>query len=59
MTPRLIQLARSTILVISLLSIARTSQGAEAAWRPLHLVAEGKIDPAWVHVGYGGFAVDD
>jgi hypothetical protein len=59
MTPRLIQLARSTILVISLLSIARTSEGAEAAWRPLHLVAEGKIDPAWVHVGYGGFAVDD
>jgi hypothetical protein len=28
-------------------------------WRALPLVKDGKVDPAWVHVGYGGFAVED
>jgi 3-keto-disaccharide hydrolase len=28
-------------------------------WRALPLVSEGKVDPAWVQVGYGGFAVED
>jgi hypothetical protein len=30
-----------------------------AGWRALPLVKDGKVDPAWVHVGYGGFAVED
>jgi quercetin dioxygenase-like cupin family protein len=29
------------------------------AWRALPLVREGKVDPAWVQIGYGGFAVED
>lgn len=33
------------------------SPGAE--WRELPLVSDGKIDPNWVHVGYGGFAVEN
>ena len=28
-------------------------------WRALPLVTDGKVDPAWVQVGYGRFAVDD
>lgn len=31
----------------------------EPAWRPLPLITNGKVDPNWVHVGYGGFSVDD
>ena len=27
-------------------------------WRPLPLIKDGKVDPSWVHVGYGGFVVD-
>jgi hypothetical protein len=32
---------------------------AEPAWRALPLVADGKLDPSWCHVGWGGFAVED
>ena len=32
---------------------------AEAAWRPLPLITAGKVDPNWIHVGWGGFAVDN
>src|SRR5207249_6496210 len=28
-------------------------------WRALPLIKDGKVDPAWVQVGYGGFAVED
>jgi hydrogenase maturation factor len=28
-------------------------------WRALPLIHDGKVDPAWVQIGYGGFAVDD
>jgi hypothetical protein len=28
-------------------------------WRPLPLITDGKVDPAWVQIGYGGFAVED
>jgi hypothetical protein len=28
-------------------------------WRALPLIQEGKVDPAWVQIGYGGFAVED
>jgi len=32
---------------------------SEAGWKTLPLIKDGKVDPAWVHVGYGGFVVDD
>jgi hypothetical protein len=32
---------------------------SEAAWRTLPLITDGKVDPNWVHIGYGGFVVDD
>lgn len=30
-----------------------------STWRSLPLITGGKIDPAWVHIGWGGFAIDD
>jgi hypothetical protein len=32
---------------------------AETAWRSLPLIADGKVEPSWMHVGWGGFTVDD
>ena len=32
---------------------------AEAPWRVLPLIVDGKVSDAWCHVGYGGFVVDD
>jgi hypothetical protein len=32
---------------------------SEPAWRPLPLITGGKVDPNWIHVGWGGFVVDD
>ena len=31
----------------------------EPAWRTLPLITDGKVDAAWLHVGWGGFVVDD
>src|SRR6266567_8810856 len=31
----------------------------EPAWRPLPLIANGKVGENWCHVGWGGFVVDD
>lgn len=28
-------------------------------WRDLPLAANGKVDPAWTHIGYGGWKVED
>ena len=32
---------------------------SEPSWRALPLIADGKVDPSWTHVGWGGFVVDD
>ena len=32
---------------------------SEPAWRPLPLITKGKVDSSWVHLGWGGFVVDD
>lgn len=31
---------------------------AEGTWRALPLIADGKVDPAWFHTGFGTFTVD-
>jgi hydrogenase maturation factor len=28
-------------------------------WRTLPLIQDGKVHPDWVHIGYGGFAIDE
>lgn len=54
------------LLVISIIAVAGifgvldgAEPKAEPAWRLLPLITDGKVDPNWVHVGWGGFAVDD
>jgi hypothetical protein len=32
---------------------------SEAAWRRLPLITNGKVDPGWIHLGWGGFVVDE
>jgi hypothetical protein len=32
---------------------------SEPAWRPLPLIADGKVHPGWVHTGWGGFVVEE
>jgi hypothetical protein len=56
--------AYSTILfataVAGALPILRgAAPGSDPAWRSLPLISDGKADPNWVHVGWGGFVVDD
>src|SRR5438270_4707751 len=52
------------IVVIAMLaSIGPLLRGAESssepAWKPLPLITDGKLDTNWIHVGWGGFIVDD
>lgn len=53
-------------LVIAIAAVAGTFAALrgeepkpEPGWRALPLITDGKVDPNWVHVGWGGFAVDD
>ena len=59
---------RSAVVSIIVLSAAfpcllpvlhGADSAAEPTWRPLPLITDGKVDPNWVHVGWGGFVVDD
>lgn len=42
-------------------SAAKLAQASEASrgWRSLPLVTKGKLDTNWVHIGYGGWTVDE
>lgn len=46
-------------LVSSSSRLSAADTPAAPAWRPLPLISEGKIDPSWIHVGWGGFVVDE
>jgi Domain of Unknown Function (DUF1080) len=58
---------RSSMITATLALILSTGPGLAAGaedppadgWRALPLIKEGKVDPAWVQIGYGGFAVED
>ena len=41
--------------------MSRQPAGDESAgsWRTLPLIKDGQVDPSWVHLGYGGFVVED
>ena len=41
------------------LTAGNEGTAAESGWRSLPLVTGGKVDPSWIHVGWGGFLVDD
>jgi hypothetical protein len=50
-------------LALLLLTIAnldvRAADPPGDGWRALPLIKDGKVDPAWVQIGYGEFVVDD
>jgi hypothetical protein len=58
---------RSGMIMVTLALVLATGPGTVAGgdappadgWRALPLIREGKVDPAWVQIGYGGFAVED
>jgi hypothetical protein len=41
------------------LAVHGAESPSEPAWRPLPLIANGKVAPGWRHVGWGGFVVDN
>src|SRR5689334_17345055 len=52
----------SSVLLLGLMLSAishRRNSAAEPGWHPLPLISQGKVDPVWVHTGYGGFSVDN
>ncbi|HMJ88977.1 MAG TPA: DUF1080 domain-containing protein [Candidatus Acidoferrum sp.] len=53
----LIALVATLSFTATILRAAETA--AEPAWRSLPLITDGKVDPNWMHVGWGGFVVDD
>lgn len=51
--------ALAFVLAIAAVSAAGGDDLPTDGWRALPLVKQGKVDPAWVQIGYGGFAVED
>src|SRR6185369_2726643 len=53
----------ATVLLVAFEFSGPVLHGAETntepSWRPLPLITDGKVDPGWIHVGWGGFVVDD
>src|SRR5262245_29798609 len=56
---------RRILLTAALLSLAAAwpagaggDEQPDRSWRALPLITGGKVDPAWVQVGWGGFAVE-
>jgi hypothetical protein len=52
--------AMVVLAIVGCTSTPRDSDGSstQSTWRQLPLVTNGHVDPAWVHVGWGGFSVD-
>jgi hypothetical protein len=46
-------------LGVVLVGVSNVLCAAEPAWRPLPLIAGEKVDTNWIHVGWGGFVVED
>src|SRR5437867_9954477 len=47
------------VFTCSLPVMHRAESKTEPAWRSLPLITDGKVGTSWVHVGWGGFVVDD
>jgi len=52
------------VVIVAICTIpTHVVRGAEtqpaSSWRSLPLITDGTVDPGWVHVGWGGFVVDD
>jgi hypothetical protein len=45
--------------VLMVASVMAAETKPDGGWRSLPLITDGKVDPNWKHVGWGGFAVDN
>jgi hypothetical protein len=51
---------KQLVLLIGMVSLSFASvQAAEDGWKKLPLVKDGKVDPSWALIGYGGFVAED
>src|ERR1043165_9136244 len=51
---------KALFVLIGILSLSLAEvQAADDGWKKLPLIKDGNVDPAWVHIGYGGWMVDD
>lgn len=50
---------RASTIAAACVAVWLATAAAAADWRPLPLITEGKIDPAWVQIGWGGFEIED
>src|SRR5262245_45989109 len=51
--------AVTAILWAGLCAAVGGDGGPSDGWRTLPLIKDGKVDPAWVQIGWGGFVVED
>jgi hypothetical protein len=49
----------ATLALFLITAPAARAKDPPHPWRSLPLIKDGKVDPAWVHLGYGGFVVED
>jgi hypothetical protein len=56
---RFLAIALLTASACSSSYLRAAEPGSESAWRTLPLIANGKVSPDWVHIGWGGFVIDD
>ncbi len=47
------------LVACSFPALQAAESNSDTGWRPLPLITNGKVDPNWVHTGWGGFVVDD
>jgi hypothetical protein len=57
---------RAILIATGLLAVSGASGPARAAetpaevsWRVLPLITDGQIDSSWIHIGWGGFTIDE
>jgi hypothetical protein len=56
----MLRMRKALFVLIGILSLGLAEvQAADDGWKKLPLIKDGKVDPSWVHVGYGRFIVDD
>jgi hypothetical protein len=48
-----------TVAALACVLLPAAEKKTDTAWRPLPLIKNNKVDPNWVHLGFGGFEVDD
>src|SRR3569832_1216562 len=50
---------KALLLLVGVLSFVMLARAADDNWKQLPLLKNGKVDPAWTQIGYGGWVMDD